>query len=121
MDDDRLKPDEDAELRRLHMLRGFGSVASTVHSRYEALRGRDRRKAIRDPDENSIAMPVERKLWQEKSVPVPRKVEPAEPEAPVDVPVQEEHPSGSERAKGDSREILAENPEPRRGLGIFRR
>jgi hypothetical protein len=121
MGGERLNSEEDAELRRLHVLRTFGNVASSVHSRYEALRGRDRRKAIRDPDESTLAVPIEKKLWADKPMPVPRPVEVPEQVAEVDVPEEEAFPSGAERPKGDSREILAESPEARRGLGIFRR
>jgi hypothetical protein len=119
MSSDRLKPEEDAELRRLHVLRGFGSVAATVHSRYEALRSRDRRKTIREPDESSVAVPVEKKLWADKPAPQQRLVV-SEPAAVVDAD-GEPWTSAAERPKGDSREIFAESPEARRGLGIFRR
>jgi len=102
VNDDRLKPEEDAELRRLHMLRGFGMVAGSITSRYEALRGRDRRKDVREPDDLTLAVPVEKKLWADPP-PAPRQ------------------PSGTQRAVGDTREVLADRPEARRGLGIFRR
>jgi hypothetical protein len=101
VNDDRLKPDEDAELRRLHMLRTFGMVAGSVSSRYEALRGRDRRKDVRDPDEGTLAVPVEKNLW-------------SDPPAPKAT-------SGAQRPVGDTREVLADRPEARRGLGLFRR
>jgi hypothetical protein len=47
-----LDPDEDAELRRLHLLQRFGQVAARFGARYADLRGRDRRKAVRDPDDH---------------------------------------------------------------------
>ena len=46
---ERLNPDEDAELRRLHALAGFGNVATKVNERYGELRGRDRRREVREP------------------------------------------------------------------------
>jgi hypothetical protein len=79
-------------------------VAGSVSSRYEALRGRDRRKAVREPDDCSLAVPNEKKLWEK----------PAAPKSPASA-------SDPQRVVGDSREIFGERPEPRRGLGIFRR
>jgi hypothetical protein len=102
MTDTRLEPHEDAELRRLHMLKGFGMVAGTVASRYDALRGRDRRKAVREPEDTSMAMPVQKKAWDSQ-------------------PVVQRSASASERVISDTREIFGQRPEPRRGLGIFRR
>jgi hypothetical protein len=116
---DQLEPDEDAELRRLHSLRGFGMVAGTVTSRYETLRVRDRRKSVRDPDEQSVAVPIEKKLWADpvgKMEPVAAVAVPG-PQRPA-VPVAA---SGAQRVVGDSREVFGERPEPRRGLGLFRR
>jgi hypothetical protein len=48
-----LSPDEDAELRRLHFFRRFGTMAAWFSGRYGDLRGRDRRMNIRDPDERA--------------------------------------------------------------------
>lgn len=107
MDDtDKLGPEEDAELRRLHMLRGFGTVGGSITARYETLRGRDRRAAVREPEDNSLATPVEKKRWAE----APRRLASA--------------PGGSlgtQRVVGDSREVFGQRPETRRGLGLFRR
>jgi hypothetical protein len=80
-------------------------VAGTVSSRYEALRGRDRRRAVREPDEQSVASPVERKPWTKAT----RKLD--------SVGVS----SGAQGVVGDSREIFGKRPETRRGLGVFRR
>jgi hypothetical protein len=139
--DERLAPDEDAELRRLHMLRGFGMVASTVSSRYETLRGRDRRKVVREPDEQSVAAPVEKKTWADQADRL-RRAEQAERAERADRAEQADRAStlrstwwveqlgrnepelvdsNGERIVGDSREIFGELPEPRRGLGLFRR
>jgi hypothetical protein len=104
MNDSRLDPDEDAELRRLHMLKGFGMVASSVVARYEALRGRDRRKAVRNPDETNIAAPVMKAVWSSNAMMKPVKTA-----------------SSMQGFVSDTREIFGEQPEPRRGLGIFRR
>ena len=49
----RLSRDEDAELRRLHVLARFGAVAGSVKQRYTELRMRDRRKEVRDPEDES--------------------------------------------------------------------
>ena len=65
VNDARLDPEEDAELRRLHMLRGFGMVAGSITSRYDALRGRDRRRDVREPEDASMAAPVAKSLWGE--------------------------------------------------------
>lgn len=105
MNDARLDPEEDAELRRLHMLRGFGMVAGSVSSRYEALRGRDRRKAVREPEEGTLAVPHEKKLWNDSAATLKPAVADSAPQ----------------RVVGDTREIFGQRPEPRRGLGIFRR
>jgi hypothetical protein len=103
--DPKLGPDEDSELRRLHVLRGFGMVTGNIVSRYEALRDRDRRKGVRDPDEATIVAPLEKPEW--------RTSRPAE-HKPASAP----HP---QRAVSDTREIFGTLPEPRRGRGIFRR
>jgi hypothetical protein len=104
MNEDRLDPDEDAELRRLHMLTSFGMVASSIVARYEALRGRDRRQAVRSPDDTAIAAPVMKAVWSSNSMMSPVR-----------------SPSAVQGAITDTREILRERPEPRRALGIFRR
>jgi hypothetical protein len=103
MSDARLGPDEDSELRRLHVLKGFGMVAGSVISRYDALRGRDRRKGVRDPDEKSVAAPVEKLAWN-----APKQSGQKQASAP-------------QRVVSDTREIFGDRPEPRRGRGIFRR
>jgi hypothetical protein len=51
-----LTPAEDAELRRLHFFRRFGNVASSFARRYDELRGRDRRRSIREPDEPPLTI-----------------------------------------------------------------
>lgn len=120
----RLEPDEDAELRRLHMLRGFGAVAGTVSSRYRELRGRDRRGKVRDPEEAKLAIPVEKSLWTDlKAEPAPTMS--SQPEMGPDfaesfgsLPPSD---SATERVISDTREIFGELPQSRRGLGIFRR
>ena len=65
----RLTPDEDAELRLLHSLKGFGAVARSIGARYESLRSRDRRKDIRDPDEVAVVQVVEKSAWSGQSAP----------------------------------------------------
>lgn len=50
MDPTGLTPDEDAELRRLHLMRRFGDVAVRFVERYGELRGRDRRSDVREPE-----------------------------------------------------------------------
>jgi hypothetical protein len=100
----KLSQDEDAELRRLHMLRGFGMVAELVSSRYDALRGRDRRRSVREPEDDQVAVPVVKTVWADSvRTPAPRE------------------PSGAQRGVSDAREVFGNAPEPRRGLGIFRR
>lgn len=115
----RLDPDEDAELRRLHMLRGFGMVAGTVSSRYEALRGRDRRSQVREPDDAKLAIQIEKSVWGGESgslLPQPAESSPAQQPDPAP-----DASSPQERVISDTREIFGELPETRRGLGIFRR
>jgi hypothetical protein len=51
----RLTAEEDAELRRLHVLARFGAVAGAVKLRYTELRQRDRRRTVRDPAEQNAA------------------------------------------------------------------
>jgi hypothetical protein len=101
--DAQLGPDEDSELRRLHVLKGFGMVAGTVTSRYEALRGRDRRRGVRNPDEATIVTPIKKDDFPNQKVPAAKS------------------DSGTERVVSDTREIFGTLPEPRRGRGIFRR
>jgi hypothetical protein len=101
--DPALDPEEDSELRRLHMLKGFGMVAGSVMSRYEALRGRDRRKGVRLPDEATVVTPITKDTFA-KAKPAPAK-----------------WGSDPQHVIADTRDILAERPEPRRGRGIFRR
>jgi hypothetical protein len=98
--DPRLGPDEDSELRRLHVLKGFGMVAGSVLARYEALRSRDRRKGVRDPDDASVVTPVN-KSW--RTIPTPAQKSSAQP------------------VVSDTREIFGSAPQPRRGRGLFRR
>jgi hypothetical protein len=119
----RLHPEEDAELRRLHMLRAFGAVAGTVSSRYEALRGRDRRLKVREPSETSLATPIEKSVWREE-ITSPRPSSPAQlPSVPPPSPSSSVPSSSSptQRVISDTREIFGELPEPRRGRGVFRR
>jgi hypothetical protein len=62
---DRLSPDEDAELRRLHWFEGLGCELSTALRTLKAgFRTRDRRQEIREPgaaydkpEQNSQAAP----------------------------------------------------------------
>jgi hypothetical protein len=54
MSRDGLDPGEDADLRRLHYLRRFGSMADEVAERVTTLRQRDRRLEIREPDETTV-------------------------------------------------------------------
>jgi hypothetical protein len=75
--DAQLGPEEDSELRRLHVLKGFGVVAGSVTSRYEALRRRDRRRRVRAPEEASIASPIAKSPWGDVKPPAPRAAEPA--------------------------------------------
>jgi hypothetical protein len=103
MSDPRLGPDEDSELRRLHVLKGFGMVTGNIMSRYDALRGRDRRKGVRDPDEKSVAAQVEKDDWRATKQSGQKST------------------SAPQRVVSDTREIFGERPEPRRGRGIFRR
>jgi hypothetical protein len=126
--DAELAPEEDAELRRLHKLRGFGMVAGSISSRYEALRGRDRRKKVREPSDATLAVPTERSLWGE-NVKSPRPTAEAEPSAPAPTqaatgpaePLVAVPASGAERVISDTREVFGELPQSRRGFGIFRR
>jgi hypothetical protein len=116
--DPQLGPDEDAELRRLHMLKGFGMVAGSISSRYDTLRDRDRRKGVRDPEETSMATPLEKKTWD-----TPSKSSASAASSVVSAAAMTAQRNGSDaqRVVGDTREIFGERPEPRRGLGLFRR
>jgi hypothetical protein len=98
--DAQLTPDEDDELRLLHSLTTFGSVAHSVAARYHALRGRDRRQLVRDPDEAKVASPIEKKMWSDP-------------------------PSAAKKAREDlemtdTREVLAKPAEQKKN-GFFRR
>ncbi|HTR70929.1 MAG TPA: hypothetical protein VMH41_11970 [Mycobacteriales bacterium] len=118
MSDAELAPDEDAELRRLHKLRGFGMVAGSVSSRYDALRRRDRREKVREPAEHSVASPLERSGRVDrpaKPQPQPKPVESALADLPD---VAEDKAEPARLVISDTREILAER---RRGFGLFRR
>lgn len=112
---DVLGPDEDSELRRLHLLKAFGMVAGSVTSRYEALRNRDRRRGIRDPDEGTVASPL-----SAPDFPVKRAAaqKPAAAEPKPNPIAQRSTPEG---VVSDTREIFASGPQSRRGRGIFRR
>lgn len=97
MSDARLTPDEDDELRLLHSLTTFGAVANSMSARYNALRRRDRRNIVRDPDETKVASPVAKKQWSDP--PSQRRAE--------DGPM------------GDTREVMPKQSEKKNG--IFRR
>lgn len=77
-------------------------VAGSVMSRYDALRGRDRRRGVRMPDEATVVSPVGK-------------------EARPNAKPAQKWGSDSQRVIADTREIFADTPEPRRGRGIFRR
>jgi hypothetical protein len=118
VDESRLTPDEDAELRLLHSLRSFGAVARSMGARYEALRSRDRRKNIRDPDDTTVVQPVEKGPWaSQPTTPVIPAENPSEEFEPMlgadELPRQPIIP-GAQRT--DTREVLAagEMPEQRR-------
>lgn len=115
VDQPSLTPDEDAELRLLHSLRGFGAVARSIGARYESLRARDRRKSIREPDDTTVVQPVEKKTpWSQPSTPVvPAENPPEEPEPML----AEEEPRlpvvpGPQRT--DTREVFAGSETERR-------
>lgn len=95
--DPRLNEDEDAELRLLHSLKGFGAVADSITSRYNALRKRDRRAIVRDPDDTRVATPIKKAGWQDP----PKK-----------------DPASAEPLMSDTREVVP-NQDDRRGF--FRR
>ena len=111
-----LTPDEDAELRLLHGLRGFGAVARSIGSRYETLRSRDRRKSIREPDDTTVVQPVEKKT--------PWDTGPTTPVVPAENPSEEFEPMAADDAprrrvvtgpqRTDTREVFAEDTSERR-------
>jgi len=98
--DARLTPEEDAELRLLNSLRGFGAVAHSITARYNALRGRDRRTVVREPDESQVATAVEKNMWGD---------------SPVD-----KRSGVGEQTMSDAREIIAAPPDAQK-RGLFRR
>jgi len=57
--DRKLTRDEDADLRRLHVLALFGELAPDAAARFEELRQRDRRSEIREPDD--VVVPTQRR------------------------------------------------------------
>jgi hypothetical protein len=115
--DPRLTPDEDAELRLLHSLKGFGAVARSIGARYESLRSRDRRKEIRDPDEVAVVQVVEKSAWSGQSAPT-TPVIPAENPSEEFEPMTSEEPPQRRIVPGpqrtDTREVLAEEASERR-------
>jgi hypothetical protein len=108
VDEPNLTPEEDAELRRLHLLKSFGMVGSSIVTRYNALKGRDRRKAVRDPDDSSIAQPIEKSPWGE---PPPERVvaEAPTPESAAldEVPAQSPRVDPT-RHRSDTRNVVAD-------------
>lgn len=104
MTDPQLSPEEDAELRLLHGLKGFGAVAHTVSTRYNALRGRDRRAAVREPDEDAVATPIAKKMWGDKPSPLTDRL--------ADGPMPDGRP--------DTREVIAPRGDGAK-RGLFRR
>lgn len=58
----RLTPEEDAELRRLHVLVQYGGAAPWLVDRYRSLRARDRRTEVRPLDDAELAevLPAQR-------------------------------------------------------------
>jgi hypothetical protein len=113
-----LTPEEDAELRRLHLLKSFGAVAGSISSRYNALKGRDRRKTVREPDETSIAQPITKSPWVEQAL---QTVVPAENPAPDPVELDDPIPPprvDPTRERSDTLRVIAEQPDRK---GLFRR
>jgi len=78
VDQPRLTPDEDAELRVLHGLRSFGAVATSIGSRYERLRDRDRRDSIREPMDEAVVQPLDKSAWGPNAPIVPAENPPAD-------------------------------------------
>jgi hypothetical protein len=114
--DARLDSDEDAELRRLHMLKAFGMVAGSVVSRYDALRGRDRRRSVRDPEDTTVAAQVSAAQRTGPSR-TSRTAVSTTAERTGSIPAE----SAPERVISDTREVIGEPPQSRRGFGVFRR
>lgn len=54
----RLTPEEDAELRRLHLLVQYVDAAPYLLERYCSLRARDRRSEVRDLRDGDVASVV---------------------------------------------------------------
>jgi hypothetical protein len=118
VDEPNLTPDEDAELRRLHLLKSFGMVGNSIVSRYNALKGRDRRKAVRDPDDSSIAQPIEKSPWAAPPQPVVPAENPAPEPVALDEPPAQPTRVDPTRHRSDTRKVVAEHTERR---GLFRR
>lgn len=66
----RLTPEEDAELRRLHVLVQYGGAAPWLVDRYRSLRARDRRTDVRPLDDAELAevLPGQRSREQDDEV-----------------------------------------------------
>jgi hypothetical protein len=56
--DRKLSFEEDAELRRLAALASFGSLGGQAAALFAELRARDRRAAIREPEDVVVPAPV---------------------------------------------------------------
>jgi hypothetical protein len=54
-----LSPQEDVDLRRLHVLGRFGLLQGETADYYDALRDRDRRNDVRDPISIVVPLPSE--------------------------------------------------------------
>jgi hypothetical protein len=52
-----LTPEEDQALRRLAALAAYGALTPALAEEYDELRARDRRKAVREPQD--LAIPVQ--------------------------------------------------------------
>jgi hypothetical protein len=112
--DPSLTPDEDAELRLLHGLRSFGAVARSIGTRYDALRSRDRRKTIREPEEMAVVQEGDKGPWTgltAQVIPAENPPEEPEPMASDDTPAPRVVP-GPRRT--DSHEVLAGETDRRR-------
>ena len=55
-----LTPEEDRDLRRLEVMRRYGSLSSMAATRYAELRSRDRRAIVREPDDHVVTLPRQR-------------------------------------------------------------
>jgi hypothetical protein len=66
----RLTPEEDAELRRLHVLVQYGGAAPWLVDRYRSLRARDRRTDVRPLDDTELAevLPAQHALDQDQEI-----------------------------------------------------